>query len=74
MRATEPERLSHAARPKRLYAPTECTGRGALSSGKGMDSRGTAVNEVNGPWLPRVVGNRELGSRERGLVLMLVLR
>ena len=74
MCANEPERLSHAARPKRLYAPTECTGRGALSSGKGMDSRRAALDEVNGPRLPRVVGNRELGSRGRGLVLMLVLR
>ena len=39
-----------------------------------MDSRRAALDEVNGPRLPRVVGNRELGSRGRGLVLMLVLR
>ena len=61
MRATEPERWSHAWRPKWLYAPTECIGLGAeqraLSLGKGVDSRQSALKEVDGSGLPRVVGN-----------------
>ena len=78
MRATEPERRSHALRPERLYAQTECTGRGAglgaLSSRKGVDSCRVTLDKVDGSGLPRVAGNRKLGSRGRGLVLMLVLR
>ena len=61
MRATEPERWSHALRPKWLYAPTECTGLGAEqrapSLRKGVDTRQAALEEVDGSGLPRVVGN-----------------
>ena len=39
-----------------------------------MNTRGAAVEEVDGTGLPRVVGNRELRSRGRGLVLVLILR
>ena len=77
MRATEPERKSHALRTERLYAPTECTGRGAelesLSSREGLDSCRAALKKVDGSGLPCVVGNRKLGRGGRG-VLMLVLR
>ena len=78
MRATEPERWSHALRPERLYALTECTGRraeqGALFSRERVDSCCASLDEVDGSGLPRMVGNRKLGSGWRGLVLILVLR
>ena len=76
MRATEPKRRSHALRPERLYALTECTGRGAelesLSSREGLDSCRAALKKVDGSGLPCVVGNRNLWSGGQG-VLMLVL-
>ena len=65
MRATEPERRSHALKPERLYVLTECTGRGAaleaLSSREGVDTRRAALKKVDGSGLPCVVGNRKLG-------------
>ena len=38
-----------------------------------MNTRGPALDEVNGSWVPSIVGNRELGGRRDGLRRVLVV-